>query len=61
MHLAEGQAVNPYLDDGDVQPERSNMEPATTHWLRVPPGCNTAREAVAWTFDTDEYQPQVQT
>lgn len=34
-----------------------------TYWLRVPPGLNTAKDAVAWTFGLsgEEYRPQVQT
>ena len=32
------------------------------YWLRVPPSCQTAREAVAWTFakGATEYQPAVE-
>jgi hypothetical protein len=29
--------------------------------LRVPPDIRTPREAVAWTFATDDYRPAVQT
>ena len=31
------------------------------YWLRVPPTMTTAAEAVAWTFDTDDYTPEVET
>jgi hypothetical protein len=33
------------------------------YWLRVPPTCRTAHEAIAWTFGEtpSTYQPQVQT
>ncbi len=33
------------------------------YWLRVPPTCRTAREAVAWTFGMTEkqYQPELET
>jgi hypothetical protein len=34
-----------------------------TYWLRVPPGCKTSTEAVAWTFEVEpgEYKPTVET
>ena len=35
---------------------------AKPFWLRVPPGCKTAAEAVAWTFgvETHKYEPEVE-
>ena len=41
------------------------QDPSTDreYFLRVPPTTQTARQAVAWTFEMDEaeYQPEVQT
>jgi hypothetical protein len=36
---------------------------AKTYWLRVPPGIQTAKAGIAWTFDVSEelYEPLVQT
>lgn len=33
------------------------------YFLRVPPECKTAKEAVAWTFgiESNQYEPQIET
>ncbi|MDQ3573648.1 MAG: hypothetical protein M3404_01805, partial [Actinomycetota bacterium] len=56
-------------DDEDlvmVEVVNSTPEPdgsSKDYWLRVPPSCNSARQAVAWTFgeSADTYAPAVQT
>ena len=49
-----------------VEVVNSSAEPDGSHktyYLRVPPHCDSARAAVAWTFDTepDSYAPAVET
>ena len=49
-----------------VEVVNSTPEPDGTfsvYWLRVPPGTQTAKAGVAWTFGLDEatYEPAVQT
>ena len=51
---------------GSVEVVNSTPEPDgsfKTHFVRVPPECPTAREAVAWTFDmaSEDYRPVMQT
>jgi hypothetical protein len=42
---------------------RRVLSHVAVYWLRVPPQMQTAREAVAWTFDKspDEYEPAFET